>query len=154
MWGLAQVLLYTVLAIVLVLLTTLDTSETVETECFGRISHVEKNNVIEYVRIGYHSFILFITILCSIMVVAYGKELRDELQTNSLLTLSLIGAVSVFSNSLLWVIYSSLSASSAYVVIPLFFTEVPPLLIILSFIYPSSSMGMTTTMYEDDEDML
>ena len=39
-------------------------------------------------------------------------------------------------SNILWVIYSGLSGSSPYFVIPLFFVEVPPLILIMLLVLP------------------
>ena len=39
-------------------------------------------------------------------------------------------------SNILWVIYSGLSGSSPYFVIPLFFVEVPPLLLLMFMVVP------------------
>jgi hypothetical protein len=136
-WFATQIMLYLILALILGLLTGLNTSETLQTSCSNRISKVVPNTTVDDIRIAYHAFILVIAFCCAVIVFYFGKALRDTLESNSLLTLSAIGGVSVVLTSLLWVIYSGLDGSSPYFVIPLFLTEVPPLLLICFLIFPS-----------------
>ena len=136
-WLVTQVVLYSILALVLGLLTGLDTVETLQISCNNRISEVIPNRTVDNIRIAYHAFILTIAFVCAIIVFKFAKNLRDTLESNSLFILSAIGGVSVVLTSLLWVIYSALDGSTPYFIIPLFISECPPLLLICFLIFPS-----------------
>ena len=141
MWIASQILLYGTLGLVLGLLIGLDSSDTTYDSCFGRKASVEENDTVEYIRIAYHSFLLLFAIVAGLIVFSLGAELKDSLksESSSLLFLSTIGGSSTIATNVLWVIYSSLSGNSPYFVIPLFFSECVPLLIICFLVFPRTT---------------
>jgi len=136
-WLLSQLFIYLVMAAVFILLNELDTDDDVVTYCFGRTATVKENDTVQYIRIAYHSLLLFLAIICAIMELKLGIVLKESLEKDTLLVLSVLGGVSVVSNCLLWVVYSAASGSTPYFVIPLFMTEAPPLLAITYLVLPA-----------------
>ena len=131
MWWLAfTVLLYLILVVVLTLLSTLDSSADTVSDCYGRIVTTQSNFTVQAIRIAYHSFLLVIAVISAVTLFILGRKLKKSLKTDTLSHLSVIAGVSVLSTSVLWVVYSALSGSSPYFVIPLWCCEAPPLLLV------------------------
>jgi hypothetical protein len=131
MWWLAfTVFLYLILVVVLTLLCTLDSSALIVSDCYGRMVTTESNFTVQSIRIAYHTFLLVIAIISAVTLFFLGRTLRKTLKTDTLSHLSIISGISVLSTSVLWVVYSALSGSSPYFVIPLWCCEVLPLVLV------------------------
>ena len=145
-WLILQLFLIAVLFVVVGLMIGLDNNDEITISCFGRQSSVEENTTIRDIRIAYHSFLLFVAIVGAIIVMKQGRDLPDHENKTTLQTLSALAGVAVVLTSLLWVIYSAIDDPSPYFVIPLFFTEVPPLLLMCHLTFPSKNNGMEAEM--------
>lgn len=137
LWVTFTVLLYLTLAVVLVLLGTLNTSDSITSECYGRMVTLQSNFTVQAIRIAYHSFLFVLAVIAALVLNLLGRQLRSNLRSDSLLVLSVISGVSVLSTNTLWVVYSALSGSSPYFVIPLWVCEALPLLLICWLVRPS-----------------
>ena len=147
-WILFTIFLYCVLAVVLALLSTLNASDTIVSGCYGRIVTTESNFTVQAIRIAYHSFLLFLAIISAIVLFLLGRELKMTLKADSLSHLSIISGLSVLLTSILWVVYSALSGSSPYFVIPLWFCEAPPLLLVGFLVRPEKSDAYSESTYD------
>ena len=147
-WIIFTIFLYCVLAVVLALLSTLDTSDTIISDCYGRIVTTQNNFTVQAIRIAYHSFLLFLAILSAITLFFLGRELKTTLKADSLSHLSIISGLSVLLTSILWVVYSALSGSSPYFVIPLWFCEAPPLLLVGILVRPETADDDSGSTYD------
>jgi hypothetical protein len=135
-WLVLQLFLIMVLFVVVGLMIGLDTNDDITISCFGRQSTVSENTTIRDIRIAYHSFILTVAIICALLVLKLGKDLPEHDNKGLLQALSGLAGLSVVATSLLWVIYSAIDDPSPYFVIPLFVTEVPPLVIMSYLTFP------------------
>lgn len=137
-WIVFTIFLYCILAVVLALLCSLSTSDTIISECYGRIVTTESNFTVQAIRIAYHSFLLFLAIISAVTLYFLGRELKSTLKADSLSHLSIISGLSVLLTSILWVVYSANSGSSPYFVIPLWFCEALPLLLVAFLVLPEN----------------
>lgn len=152
MWWLAfTALLYLILVVVLSLLSTLDSSALVVSDCYGRIVTTESNFTVQGIRIAYHSFLLVIAVISAVTLFFLGRKLRKTLKTDTLSHLSIISGISVLSTSVLWVVYSALSGSSPYFVIPLWFCEVIPLLLVSFMSSPYVSLELAESTHSNSQ---
>jgi hypothetical protein len=120
----SQLILYLILAIVLIVLSEIDTADSVTESCFGREVEVEENFSVQAVRIAYHSFLLVVAIISVVSILYYNRQIEHQTkQIQSLKLLTYISSISIFLTNLLWVIYSAVSGSSPYFVIPLYLCE-------------------------------
>jgi len=147
-WIFFTIFLYCVLAVVLALLSTLNASDTIVSDCYGRIVTTQSNFTVQAIRIAYHSFLLFLAIISAIVLFFLGRELKTTLKADSLSHLSIISGLSVLLTSILWVVYSALSGSSPYFVIPLWFCEAPPLLIVGFLVRPEKGDASSDSTYD------
>jgi hypothetical protein len=147
-WFLFRVFLYSILVIVLTLLCTLNASSQIHSQCFGRIINTQDNFVVQTIRIAYHSFLLILAVISTMALFLLERELHSTSQSDYLSHLSIISGISVLSTSVLWVVYSALSGSSPYFVIPLWCCEALPLMIICLLVGPSFSSTQSDDSFE------
>jgi hypothetical protein len=129
-WSLFTVLLYALMVVVIALESTVYNRISVYVDCYGLVNYKENSNSVQKVRIVYHSILLLFAVFAAVFILFLGRGLQQEIMVDYLLLISIICGVSVFSTNIMWVIYSALSASTPYFVIPLWICECPPLVLI------------------------
>ena len=129
-WSVFTVLLYLVMVAVIALLSHVSVRMYEIVDCYGVVSYDENSDSVQNIRIAYHSLLLLFAVIATACILFFGAVLRHKLPVDYLLLISVISGVSVFCTNIMWVIYSALSASTPYFVIPLWIVECPPLIAI------------------------
>jgi hypothetical protein len=135
-WFAFTIVLYTVMAVVLSLLSELDRNDKIIFKCYGQYATVQEDFTVQTIRISYHSFLFCIAVISAFYIFYFERKIQETIESASLSTMSILSCFSVLGTSVLWVIYSAVSGSTPYFVIPLWFCEVPPLLATCMYVMP------------------
>mmetsp|Transcript_19390 Transcript_19390/g.54447 ORF Transcript_19390/g.54447 Transcript_19390/m.54447 type:complete len:1803 (+) Transcript_19390:150-5558(+) len=123
LWGAVQLVLVCFYVVVVTLLSELGDGDAVLSTCLGRITSLEEDRTVDYVRIAYYSVIFILSVVASIVLLGLTLRIYSIIRKNQFALVTIFCSFMITLYASMWVLYSALDGSTPYYVIPLFILE-------------------------------